>query len=347
MCGYDPKSQNVTVDRLVDKPQCLDGTTVYDDWVADDIVKRQSGSIEIARRTRMPTSVDVKIKNVSTVSSDVFEIQLENALAQGDFVGGNLRNNDEGGRIISVSADRTIVHVSMSDATTIRQAEDSSIIDLRCAPVSQGPAAVLRFVQGLGRITENPHGPSLWTTVSSNSKIDPLAKQFTFVDNTPLPQEGTDLLVYSSRVKFNDFKGGITYGPYGNTVSILRKSPIPQVAPPFTIAALGWDYYQRLVVKITLAEVRGEQFMVAWARGRKSDWLEAPKSSAQAKAFASVGVPGCLGQQRAQQMRILYEVLDIPVPHFSDTYATIGVKTVDKIGQESPYVVEELLILAI
>jgi hypothetical protein len=350
---YDPSTQKVSVDRLVGKPKCLDSEIAYQDWAPDEIVRKQNGQVEIARRTRLPISLAVTIVGVSLISSNNLAIQLANAIPQGEFERGRLIANDQTGVIIEVSADRKGLKVSTDDIASDQLTGNDETHDQRCALFDHAPAAITTFVSGLAQIVEYPYADALWTKVYSTPQITPLDKQFNFSESKPLPQEGTDSLVYACRVVFNNFNGGVGYGPYSNAVSVLRKAPRPDVPPPFTVQLLGWDYYQRIVINVTLsADRENALFTIAWAPGRKSQWLEPhahdpnPPNDPTLKAFASAGVTGQLGQQRTHRMRLLYEVLEVPEPHYSDLYITIGVKGVDKIGQESAYVLEELLILA-
>jgi hypothetical protein len=107
------------------------------------------------------------------------------------------------------------------------------------------------------------------------------------------------------------------------------------------VRALGWDYYRRLVVNITLTEDADDgSYIITSAPGRLESWQKPTIT------FASAGIQGFLGHQRAHQRRELYEVLDVAEPHFLDSYITIGVKRVDSIGQESKYTLGELLMPA-
>jgi hypothetical protein len=356
---YDPAPPpKVVLDRLVGNPKCLDSSVSYKDWAPDEIVKKRFGTVEIVRRVRFPLSLPVKIISVSIVEPDIFVIQLADALDPGQFESGQLISKDQIGMILEVSADRKSLRVSSSDALLNQQPLNNEIRDPKCASFDHASPPVISFTPGPAQIVEDRHAPSLWTQVFSTSTIETLDPQLTVPENTKLPEEGTDSLVYASRVGFTDFHGRRTYGPCSNAVSVLRKSVPPSPPPPFTIQPLGWDYFRRLVVSLALNPTppvrENALFTIAWAPGRKLDWLESthattliptPPNAPKPRSFASAGLTGRIGQQRAYQGRI-YEVLEIPEPHFSDVYVTIGVKGVDRIGQESAYTLGELLILA-
>jgi hypothetical protein len=98
---------------------------------------------------------------------------------------------------------------------------------------------------------------------------------------------------------------------------------------------------------VTLRDEVKAQCAIAWNEGRGSQWKEhGAAASSGAQSFAAVGVPGLLGPQKPYRQQMLFEVLDIPEPHFLDLYVTIGVKSVDSMGQESSYTVQEMVIEA-
>lgn len=343
---YDYDGNEVKIDRLVNVPECLNGSIAYPDWFPDEIVKHLGGHVEIAQRLRAPQSVPVKINACIALPSAIYDVQLANPLPPGEFVNGRLAADKVSGTITELSADRITVRVAITDLSA-GPPYASDLNDPRCAPYSGAPVAATPFVAGPAVAIEDMSSPAFWKLAVSIDQINPLTKQFTVGKGIPLPSDGTDSLVYAARVGFNNLDGKPQFGPYSGPVSALRKSPRPEQPPPFTMEALGRDYYGRLVIALTLSKETVEgRYAIVWALGPKSQWSDTRKSDNNVGRFTMKAVAGAFEAQTTYQGKLLYDVLGVPEPHYSDLYVTVGLKRIDSIGQESPYWLEELLIPA-
>ena len=176
---------------------------------------------------------------------------------------------------------------------------------------------------GSVKLRQDPLALALWQKVAEFDAHS-LPAELTFADPVSPPTATSDLLSYHARLHFLG-----QLGPPSNTVQAVRLPVTPTVPPPFSVALLGVDFYNRTMVKIRFTNpVSGGLYTVWWAAG-----------SLTANQFESKGVPG---EQRAQQPylnRYLFDNLAIPLPQTASRTITIGVQQVLVGGGQSAFMV--------
>jgi len=320
-------------------------TASYPEWIPDPVVAMRGGQLEIARRIRPPTGLDVTITRVVPLRRFEYLVTLREPMDAGQFSRGTLAQGNVRGTIGDVSADRRTLKVMLDGQATLGSSPQGTATDPGCPPSQQPVTSTPVFTNSAARATEDPSNPALWYPLTSVSTINALPAVFSFKDRT-VPSGPLEVAVYAARVGFNGFDGVFAYGPYGNAVTALDKQ-LPPVKPPlFEIQILGRDYYGRLAVEAKFTRVvdPAATFVMAWAEGMPGMWAEG--GDATKGSFAASGTVGLLGKHRAHRQTQLFEVLEAPEPHFLDMPLTIGIKEVDAIGQESEYSLVELVLPA-
>jgi hypothetical protein len=295
----------------------MTGTGSYADWSLDEIVKTLAGQVELARRVRDPISQAVKLTDVSVVALDTYEVRLAEPLPKGAFVGGRLNANGLANSITELSDDRLILRVSSMDGARSQVEKNfQTVTDQFCESVGQPPKTGLLYSPGPATVVEDLSAPELWAHVNFFDVTKPFPPVIVFPESSPMPTDGTDSLVYSLRVGFNN-AGQTTFGTYGNSVSAFRKSRPPVQPPPFTVQMLGRDYFRRLVINVTLTKDQVAVFyVVAWARGYASDWQEGGASGRNSKPFAAAGIVALSADKHHIKASSSMSFLKYPIPRF-------------------------------
>ncbi|MCB0011749.1 MAG: hypothetical protein KDE34_07605 [Anaerolineales bacterium] len=177
------------------------------------------------------------------------------------------------------------------------------------------------FLAGPVKLRQDPLALALWQKVAEFD-AHTLPAELVFADPVPPPTATADVLSYHARLHFLG-----RLGPPSNTVQALRLPVTPAVPPPFSVALLGVDFYNRTMVKIRFTNpVSDGLYTIWWAAG-----------SLTATQFESKAVPG---EQRAQQPylnRYLFDNLAIPLPQTASRTITIGVQQVLAGGGQSAF----------
>ncbi len=168
-------------------------------------------------------------------------------------------------------------------------------------------------------LSQSPSDTSLYTQVHHESTKG-LKPSIQFADATGTPQTA-QLIEYRAQLTFAG-----QFGPMGPAVQALRLPPTPPVPPPFKVATLGVDFYHRTVVQLDLTKPSGDLLEVWWTVGDLTG-----------DAFVRASVPGEAGPRFAENGKILFDILSLPVPNKVPRTVTIGVQSVNAADGRSSF----------
>jgi hypothetical protein len=176
---------------------------------------------------------------------------------------------------------------------------------------SSGPVVAVP-VGSIADLAQSPTHPALFIQVHEQAAVG-LPAAIAFPD--PLPPATTAQIVeYRAQVAF----AGLT-GPLGPAVQAIRLPATPNVPPPFTVTVLGVDFYHRTLVQLDLTNPSSDLLEVWWTDG------DVPGAG-----FPHAAVPGDAGVRPAENGRVLFDTLSLPVPKMVDRKVTIGIQAVNE-----------------
>lgn len=197
-------------------------------------------------------------------------------------------------------------------------------------------------------IWQDPYHLSLWAHVDSNNirppsatklnadndvtKLGMLPREFTISDIGQRSYLAQQALTYTWRLEA-EVDGQLVAGGFAEAVTTVRP-PLPPAPPPtFDLRVLGYDYYGRLLIKVTLPESNtykpANMYEMFWSARQMGD--------GQQGAFESSAIPGNFGKQVSQGGKFLFEALDIRAPVLIDGEYTIGVRGIGPSGNAGPF----------
>jgi hypothetical protein len=148
---------------------------------------------------------------------------------------------------------------------------------------------------GVGRAAVHQNGfhISLWSSLDPNdddaiitvNELPVRAEPFKIRKIRRYPNQQAITYCWRLEAKIGDM---VVDGPFSGPVSFMWPEPMPEPPPTFTIVPLGFDYYQRLLLRVVLPETSSYKpsglYEVFWAPfSSRSDALE---------TFESLAVPG-------------------------------------------------------
>jgi hypothetical protein len=175
---------------------------------------------------------------------------------------------------------------------------------------TSGPVVAVA-VGAIADIAQSPTHPGLFVQVHEQAATG-LPAAIAFSDPLP-PLTSAQIVEYRAQVAF----AGLT-GPIGPAVQAIRLPATPAVPPPFTVTLLGIDFYHRTLLQLELTNPCADLLEVWWADG------DVPGG-----AFARAAVPGDAGVRPAENGRVLFETLSLPIPKMVDRTVTIGIQAVN------------------
>ncbi|MCO6478092.1 MAG: hypothetical protein J5I94_15790 [Phaeodactylibacter sp.] len=203
--------------------------------------------------------------------------------------------------------------------TTIDRIENNAFI---FAAIADGAQQSAFFNAGDEVILQqSPDSPALFIEVAA-FPINDLPELLIFEDVLPTPSENSTVDDYALRIHMGILEGGLS-----NLVSVLRMPDNPEIPPQFQVDFLGVDFYDRTLVRVTLAEPRPEgEYTLYWSPGAQS--LE---------SFQETAIKGDYGAQEAHNGIYIYEIFSLPVPKRINMIVTFGLLSENKGGFKSGF----------
>lgn len=259
------------------------------DWEPDALVAAAAGTIRVHRRVGARARFTAPVLQVIP-TNDVLAVKLDGPAPANPpaFVGGQATIGALRGTVSLLSWPVAIV----------------------AAPHGDGPVAAVP-PGAVAELLQSPTDPALFVQVHEEPAAG-LPATISFSDPLP-PPVAAELVEYRAQVAF----AGLT-GPLGAPVQAFRLPATPEVPPPFTVTALGVDFYHRTLVQLELTTPSGDLLEVWWADG-----------AVPIAEFGHRAVPGDAGVRPAEGGRMLFDTLSLPVPKKVDRTVTIGVQAVN------------------
>jgi hypothetical protein len=276
------------------------------DWAPDPIVSQSGGQVYVYRRTSNPRTATVNVSGPLAIAPGYYRVGVSGASGLSDFVGGTLSAGAFSDTIVAATA---------------------STVDIT---IPHNGSPVTLFSAGEGRLAQDPLAEALWTHVATFSAAG-LPEEIVFADPLP-PPTGLAVEYYCTRVAFLG-----RLGPLGNVVGAIRTPEVPMVPPPFTVVALGLDFYRRTMIKLRFTTPPGAGRYSIW-------WADGGVAAAQ---FPRRGSAGTYGAQEPAGGDTLYDVLPLPIPAHVDRTITIGVQQVLGGGVQGDFVVAPIVLPAL
>jgi len=316
----------------------------FPDWTGNLLTrtlvnKGANVQLHFYKRIRNPAEVKVDIKSV-TLQSDLKTMKVavaDSIPADVEFAAGLLVQ--DGYRFNILSNLPQELTVSVPDIAA--GATPNAACGVTGDGIEGARASIIK--PGLAAITENPFNRLSWSALSAennDSSVVTVASlplgtnRYTLKNIGPPVPSSSMALTYTWRLEVQ-LDGVLATGGFAQPVTVIRPGVPPEPPPTFSIAVIGYDYYDRLVIRITLPESSNYRpqgkYEVYWS----------PASSGP-DAFESLAVPGNLGRQQAQSDLFLFEVLDIRSPVLIDGEYIVGVRSVGGDGAPGRFSVRRL-----
>ncbi len=284
------------------------GDASYDyRWRPDIVVKHDSSAKILVYRKKMGESGEPKVQTITITKIKLLKIE-ENGMAH--YKVSILENLD-----LTCFKNGFLSQASSFFKTRVERINGNHIYfksynDELCHPA-------------LAKLQQDINHLDLWEEIA---QFDPLVLpvEMQFVDNLPEPKEQLALLSYQLRLRC---LGEI--GLASNRVQDFRIPATPQTPPPFEVATLGTDFYNRTMVKIKLKNHMSGSYSIWWAEGNIDNIEE----------FKAKAVVGELASQEVSQGVYLYDVLSLPIRYNSShpRAITIGIRRVNMGGDSSAF----------
>jgi len=295
----------------------------FPEWKPDRIVTECDGKINIYRRdpaiTQRTETCHASSPIQVGINSYEFRSTVDNHIAHPDhFIEGYIISNSIKLKITRIETNGIQTHFFIESPST-PYVESSEI-----------------FPAGQIVLQENPMNLRLWVKIAefSSTKLPHVLEVY-----DPIFPDGdeTRTVSYCARISFFNGIENII-GPSSNIIQVVYIPTPPTIPPPFNVAILGVDFFNRTMIKITLTTpVSSGFYSVCWAAGEyKTDDENILENR---RKFGEVATPGIFGKQSIFNDKFLFELFALPIPleNGKEIKVTIGVQKVDNVGGQSDF----------
>jgi len=328
----------IILERLVTaqgfRPSCLavageEDTSQYGEWKPDPlfrilISRGYHFRLQILESVRKPIMQESNIIDYGHDSFGAF-VRLDPLPPLEEFVGGSLDAQNGRYFVRTFFSDRVYIGRFSDDLTSALPDKGSCLLGSGTYNVNE----MEEPVSGRCQLTQNYDDESFWQEVFEDGDISDETLSPIFIFDSPLarPLSFPDTVDYRCRV-IGKRNAEVLKGELSNIVSAQRTAVRPPAPKGFRVRQLGYDYYDRLLVGIELADNEPPgSFGVAVAPGEFAD----------AAAFAAVSErASVIGPQLLGADRIVFEALNIRKNFQTDRVYSIGVSRVNEAGTFGP-----------